>query len=140
MSVDFTSTVSVNDEMKIVLKIIDLYIVFNDVIESTVGEFSLFKINLALRGLNYFIKIIVNNLLGTGIDLNMIIRDLLGITFIYFKAFDLTEENSILFAKITPGWNITWNNETAPPAFKGEQPVFDLTKLGLGSFFDEAAQ
>jgi hypothetical protein len=127
--------------MKIVVKVSNLYLYFNNVIETNVGSFSLFYLNLSIKGLIFFITIIINNLLAEGIDLNWVMRDILGITFIYFKEFDLTENESILFAKITPGWNITWNNETAPPAFnRGEQPVFDLTKLGLGSFLNEAVQ
>jgi len=85
-----------------------------------VGNFNLFYLNLSIKGVIFFVTIFINTFLQNGFDLNWIIRDVLGISFIYFKAFELTEQESILFAKITPGWNITWNNETAPAFNRGE--------------------
>ena len=121
VSMDFTSQVTVNSEMRVILTISNLYLYFNNVIESNVGTFSLFLLNLAIRGVIVIVTAIINGLLQGGLDLNWIIRDVLGITFIYFKAFELTEEESLLFAKLTPGWNITWN-ETVPAFSRPEAP------------------
>lgn len=50
-----------------------------------------------------------------------------GIDFFYFKRFTLIESESMLFARVTPGYNITWlPNNTIPLA----QPQF----LDLNSF------
>jgi hypothetical protein len=55
------------------------------------------------------VSLVLNAYLAQGIDLHNIVQEVLGISFMYFKDFDLTQQEALLFAKITPGWNITWN-------------------------------
>ena len=141
VSMDFTSQIKVNSQMRVILTISNLYLYFNNVIETKVGNLSLFSLNLSIRLVVAFVTIIINTFLQGGFDLNWILHDLIGINFVYFKAFELVEDEAILFAKITPGWNITWNESV--PAFTRpdqSQHVFDLSKLGLGNFLEETAK
>lgn len=109
---DFTSRVTVNKEMRVVLTISNLKMTFQKVVECYVGNFYLFYINTALKAALFGITVIINNFLYNGFDLNWIIKDILKINFIYFKGFELSERENIVFAKITPGWNISWPNGT----------------------------
>jgi hypothetical protein len=71
---------------------------------------------LAIGSALGIIKIYINNFLKQGFDLNWIVSDVLGIHFFYFKKFTLVEDEELIFARLTPGYNISWaNNGTEPP-------------------------
>lgn len=52
------------------------------------------------------IEIIINDLLAGGLNINWLISEILGTDIFYFEAFTLTEEEELLFAKLTPALRI----------------------------------
>lgn len=102
----FNSQVTVNEELKIILKIDTLKWVFNSVIDSARGNFSLWLLNLTLSAAMGTIAIIINTLLGGGLDINWLISEILGTDIFYFEAFTLSEQEELLFAKLTPALRI----------------------------------
>lgn len=87
VSLDFTSIVNVTEDMRLTLKMSNLYMYFNSVIETKVGSFSLFYLNLSISGAIIFVQIIINSYLAVGLDLNWVVKDVLGISFMYFREF-----------------------------------------------------
>jgi hypothetical protein len=71
--VTFTSQITVNEQLRIIVKIDQLQIVFNSVIDSVRGSFSLWLLNLALRPILGTIAFIINNFLSNGLDINWLI-------------------------------------------------------------------
>ena len=69
-----------------------------------------FNVNLAIWWVITTIVGYINIFLGEGFDLNAIIRDVLGIDFFYLKHMALVEGTELIFARITPGFNISWAN------------------------------
>lgn len=120
VSADFTSQVTVNPEMRVILTISDLYLYFNSVIETKVGDLVVGLLNTSIGAVLATVMFIINNFLSNGLDLNWVMKDVLGIEFIYFKAFEMLEQEELLFVKLTPGWNITWNETT--PMFNKYEP------------------
>lgn len=56
----------------------------------------------------------INSFLKDGFDVNGILRDTFGINFFYFRNFTFVEGEEILFARLTPGFNITWVHDNMP--------------------------
>jgi hypothetical protein len=98
----------VNEKIKLVITIDSLSIVIKGVIDSARGNVSYWLINLAIAGVLGVIKGYINGFLKNGFDLNWIIQDVLGLSFIYFKKFTLVEQEQLIFARLTPGYNFTW--------------------------------
>lgn len=61
--------------------------------------------------------------------MNWIIKDVLGINFFYFKAFTLVEQEELLFARLTPGFNISWAIDGTLPVTPMSPYMLDLTGL-----------
>lgn len=99
----FNSQITVNEELRIILKIDSLNWVFNSVIDSARGSFNTiwFLNSLILIGLKT-ITAVINTLLASGLDINWLISEILGTDIFYFAAFTLTEAEELLFAKLTP--------------------------------------
>lgn len=106
--------------MRVILTISDLYLYFNSVIETKVGDLVVGLLNTSIGAVLATVMFIINNFLSNGLDLNWVMKDVLGIEFIYFKAFEMLEQEELLFVKLTPGWNITWNETT--PMFNKYEP------------------
>jgi hypothetical protein len=125
--IDFTADIHVNEKIRLILKIDAMTIAIKGIIDSARGSLSYWLINFAISAAIGTIMFIINNFLTTGFDLNYIIKDLLGISFFYFKEFTLVEQEQLVFARLTPGFNISWaNNGTAPT----EPHMLDLSKFG----------
>ena len=90
------------EDLKIMLKIDTLKWVFNSVIDSVRGNFSLWLLNLSLSAAMTTIAAIINALLAEGLDINWLISEILGTDIFYFSAFTLSEQEELLFAKLTP--------------------------------------
>lgn len=122
--IDFTADVHVNEAIKLVINIDKLAITIMGVIDSARGSISYWLINFAISAAIGTITFILNNFLQGGFDMNYIVKDLLGITFFYFKKLVIVEQEALVFARLTPGFTIPWiNNGTT-----SIEPV-DLTSL-----------
>ena len=91
-SVDFTSQVTVNDKMRLILTISNLSVYINRCVKTVVGAFnSIYYFNAEVGVALKVAQVAINTFLSNGLDLNWVINDIIGIKFIYFKAFELTE-------------------------------------------------
>lgn len=84
------------------MKIDTLKWVFNSVIDSARGSFSLWLLNITLSLAMTTIAAIINSLFSGGLDINWLISEILGTDIFYFREFTLVEEEELLFAKLTP--------------------------------------
>lgn len=107
-----------NEELKIILKIDTLKWVFNSVIQSARGTFSLWLLNLTLSAAMGTIAVIINTLLSGGLDINWLISEILGTDIFYFAAFTLSEQEELLFAKLTPALRLKELKLPSPATFK----------------------
>jgi len=103
-------------DIRLVVQINTLKIVVNGVIDTQVGPITYWKINLALAGALLVLEGWINVWLKNGWDVNKLLRNLLGLTHMYLKEMSLVEQDELLFARLTPGWNITWPGPVVPPA------------------------
>jgi hypothetical protein len=112
--VDFTADVYVEEpgpnQVRLMLKLKSIYIHVMDVIDTAIGPVGYFYINLFLSTACLALPLIINTYLSNGFDLNWIVQDALGLSFFYFKRMVLEEENELIYARLTPGFNITWAN------------------------------
>lgn len=114
----FNSQVTVNEELKIILKIDTLKWVFNSVIDSARGSFSLWLLNITLSLAMTTIAAIINSLFSEGLDINWLISEILGTDIFYFREFTLVEEEELLFAKLTPALRMKEQKTPSPASFK----------------------
>jgi len=91
-----------NETFLIVVKISSMTWKFNSVIDSQRGSFALWFLNPILAGGMLFVEGIINGLLAGGIDINWLISEILGTDIFYFEAFTLSQDEELLFAKLTP--------------------------------------
>lgn len=98
----FTSQITVNDQLRIIVKIDQLLIVFNSVIDSVRGNFSLWLLNLALKPILGTIAFLINTFLANGLDVNWLISEILGTDIFYFQHFIITEQEELLITKLSP--------------------------------------
>jgi hypothetical protein len=75
--------------------------------DSNVGKVSIFRLNLFSAVIEKVAKVLINKMLGSGIDINWVINTLLGIHFIYFDEMNLTNYPQLLTIMATPVFNIT---------------------------------
>ena len=89
-------------------------------IDTQVGPITYWKINIALAGALIFVEGWINVWLADGWDVNKLLHNLLGFHRMYLKEMVLVEQDELLFARLTPAYNITWPGPVVPPA---EGPV-----------------
>lgn len=135
--IDFTADVHVNEKIHLILQIDKINIAITGIIDSARGNIGYFLINFAISLALGTIKFIINNFLSSGFDMNWILKDLIGIDFFYFKAFTLVEAEELIFARLTPGFNITWNSPVNNTMHKNPH-LYDLTTIG--NFISETAE
>ena len=107
-----------------------LSVVFNKQIPFVTTDpthtFSFFSIGLLNTGVWAAIAATVlsdvNTLLAGGINADIVLG-ILGISFFYFDKFALVSDEELLYARLTPAYNISWASNSTTPN------VFDLTSL-----------
>ena len=117
-----------------------MYLNVNKVIDSKVGTLDFSSLNsLFYWVIDAIISNTINSYLKEGININKFLQEDLGIFFIQMNELQIYEDDSLFMVKLTPGWNFT--NETIQSVFNNQDmQVFDLSRLGLGSFIDEASK
>ena len=113
----------------LVLQLDSISIAIKGVIDSARGSVSYWLINIAIAGVLGLIKTYINTFLQKGFDLNYIIQDLIGLSFFYFKRFTLVEQEQLIFARLTPGYNFTWANNGSEPVDPPVPHMIDLTGI-----------
>ena len=89
--IDTKATITVNEEIRLVLQINDLNIAIKGVIDTAVGPITYWRINAALFTILLVLEGYINVFLKDGWDLNTLLHNLLGIKAIYLKEMVLVE-------------------------------------------------
>lgn len=110
------ATNSTAPDIRLVVQINQLNIVVNGVIDTQVGPITYWKINLALAGALLVLEGWINVWLSNGWDVNALLHKLVGLNLMYLKEMVLVEQDELLFARLTPAYNITWPGPVVPPA------------------------
>ena len=105
---DFDADISVKEPASLILHIDKLTISFVSVLASARGDVVTWRLNFAVGAAIIAITVVINTFLQGGFDLNYIIQEFLGIYFFYFKRFELEEDDQLIYARLTPGYNISW--------------------------------
>ena len=98
------------EQTRIVIDIHNITINIDKYYNSSIGAISTDVINAAMGALTEGILEIINTLFENGIDINDIIKGLLGSDFIQFTQFELTNLNHVLRVKMSPEFNVTEEN------------------------------